>query len=214
MLLDDTSQNSIIERALGLGTLATDRGYEVQRSNNYTIVFPPSSLTPFGYDGILEAACEEFQAPTITVDPITMNRGNAQYKVAGKPTVEIGDLALKDFMEKDTERALLAWFEAVYDSRTQKVGYAVNYKLNLDLHVYSMDGSFLRTWELKGVWPSSFTGGSFTSEGGDKRQITCSLQIDNAWRKAGENSSSLNTPDVGGSLGPKVDAIRGNYLNI
>ena len=55
---------------------------------------------------IIELACDTAGLPTVTNDPIELDYGNSNVKVAGKATVDDVTVAVKDFIEPDVEKIL------------------------------------------------------------------------------------------------------------
>ena len=71
--------------------MSYDTKYEVQRTNNFRFVI---SLEDLGeYESIsagelIELACDTTGLPTVSNDPIELDYGNSNVKVAGKATVD------------------------------------------------------------------------------------------------------------------------------
>ena len=62
------------------------------------------------------------------------------------------------------------------------MGKAANYKKTIQMREYSADGEIQRTWELKGCWISTFSGGDLDYSSGDVKVITLTIQYDKAVR--------------------------------
>lgn len=83
--------------------------YEVQRTNNFRFIVSLNEFTNnSGVDSgdIIELACDTAGLPTVTNDPIELDYGNSNVKVAGKATVDDVTVAVKDFIEPDVEKIL------------------------------------------------------------------------------------------------------------
>ena len=150
--------------------------YEVQRTNNYRIIFD-HDIDPNQY---IELACTSTGLPTVSNDPIELSYGNSKVKVAGQANVDDISVTVKDFIEADIEKALWAWRQKVYNTKTGKVGWAVNYKKDVTIVQYGPNGEVKRKWVAKGVWPTSLDLGELSNDGADVKQITMNLSVDNA----------------------------------
>lgn len=162
---------------LGADFLASNRDYEVQRTNNFQV--------QFNIDGAetLMFAVESFPLPTIANEPLELPHGNTRVKVAGQASFEGGDLVVKDFIVADTEKVIEQWRRKVYDPETDQIGWAADYKVTGYVYEFSPDGSVSRTWKLLGCWPSSVSYGELSNDGSDKKQITITITYDKAIRQ-------------------------------
>ena len=86
--------------------------YEVQRTNNFRFVIDLSEITnATGSNSgeIIELACSATGLPSTSNDPIEVDYGNSQVKVAGKATSDHIEVTVNDFIEPDVEAILYAW---------------------------------------------------------------------------------------------------------
>jgi len=220
--LDTTSsEDRGASRAMGYGSLADDRQYEVQRGNHFTVIFgPASSKDAKASDDVwiktIEMAVEGLSLPNITVDAMSLSRGNQTYKVAGKVQIEFGELTLRDFITADTEAMLMNWFSKVYNPQTAQIGFAADYKRQARLIEYSPDGSVARNWKLEGCWPSTMTSGALSSDNSEKKQVTCQVQVDNAYPidLSGNLRISSSTSPVNPLVNNLIRIPSGGALNV
>lgn len=165
--------------------MSTATAYEVQRTNNFKFVLNLSTLGITVGNGVpddlIELACDTAGLPTISNDPIELDYGNSNVKVAGKATVDDVSVAVKDFIEPDVEGVLWEWRKKVYNPETGKIGWAKNYKRDAAIVQYGPNGEVKRKWKLEGVWPTSLDLGDLDYSSGDKKQITMNLSVDNAY---------------------------------
>lgn len=175
---------------LNAGFMSVASTYEVQRTNNFRIVFD-STIDP---SGMIELACDSTGLPTISNDPIELAHGNSKVKVAGQANVDDISVTVKDFIEPDIEQILWKWRLKVYNPENGKVGWAKNYKKDAVIVQYGPNGEVLRKWQLKGVWPTSLDLGEMSYDGGDKKSITMNLSVDNAYiLRDGKNTKIYGT---------------------
>lgn len=169
--------------------------YEVQRTNNFRFIIDLSEFNNgtgnnVSSGEIIELACDTAGLPTVTNDPIELDYGNSNVKVAGKATVDDVTVAVKDFIEPDVEGILWQWRLKVYNPQTGKVGWAKNYKKQAKVVQYGPNGEVQRSWVLDGVWPTSLDLGDLDYSSGDKKQVSMNLSVDNAYI---ERASAPNT---------------------
>ena len=164
--------------------MSMDSQYEVQRTNNFRFIIDLSAFSNNvgGNSGeIIELACDSVGLPTVSNDPIELDYGNSNVKVAGKATTDDISVAVKDFIEPDVENILWQWRLQVYNPKTGKVGWASNYKRTAQIVQYGPNGEVLRKWQCDGVWPTSLDLGDMDYSSGDKKQITMNLSVDTAY---------------------------------
>lgn len=169
---------------LNAAFMSTEPMYEVQRTNNFRFVVDLSQFannTTYASSQIIELACDTVGLPTVSNDPVELDYGNSQIKVAGKATVDDISVAVKDFIEPDVEKILWNWRLQVYNPQTGKVGWAKNYKKTCTIVQYGPNGEVVRKWQLDGCWPTSLDLGDMDYSSGDKKQITMNLSVDNAY---------------------------------
>lgn len=168
--------------------------YEPQRGNTFLIEvnFPDGFFqndtilqkqSPYAYNKpkeVLRVAVNSSFVPHFAVDAISIKRGNASIKFAGTPTYRDGDIKLTDFIGAGSKDLAMAWQRKVYNSTTEKVGLASDYKVEAKLLEYTPDYQVVRTWTLYGCWISGLSEEDYSHESTDKREITCSMQYDKA----------------------------------
>lgn len=161
--------------------------FEPQRTNNFEVqITGLDSLTSVDKGTSLASNASElitlsvatYSAPSINISPITVSYGNNKIKFAGLPEFPDSQIVLNDYIGADIEKILTAWQKLAYNPKNQKVGNASVYKKTGYLREFSPDGSICRQWAIFGMWISNLSLGEFNQEGGNVRQITCTLQYD------------------------------------
>ena len=170
----------------------TPTHYEIQRSNTFMfyVAFPTDY---FANDEILSAqntyardnAAEVFRisvdssfVPHFTSTAIELKRGNNTMKFAGTPTFSNGQVKFTDFIGAGTKDLLMAWQRKVYNSKTEKVGLASDYKLLGYLTEYTPDYQVVRTWKLIGCWISNLNEAGYSHDNSEKNTIDCTIEYD------------------------------------
>lgn len=154
--------------------LSNNRNFEVQRTNNFEVVFE-------GLSEDITLSVASFSLANITNDPIEIPYGNSKVKVAGQASFDDASLVVNDYIVADIEKQLWAWRKKVFDPETMKVGWAEDYKRNGRLYQYGPDGTVQRVWRLIGCWPTGLESPEFNYDGSDKKQITMPMAIDQAY---------------------------------
>lgn len=162
--------------ALSLGAMhmSNNRNYEVQRTNNFELILD-------GLSDVVSLSVQSCPIPTTTNEVIELAYGNAKVKVAGQATFEDMEITCLDFITADVEARLHEWRQEVYNPETDAVGWAEDYKRNGFLYQYAPDGTHVRSYQVIGVWPTSFAPGEFNQDGSDKKMMTLTLSIDKCY---------------------------------
>lgn len=184
--------------------MSVDTKYEVQRTNNFRLILDVSTFEG-GYTGIIELACDSTGLPTMSNDPINLDYGNSDVKVAGKATLDDITVAVKDFIEPDVEGILWKWRLAVYNPNTGKVGWTKNYKKDGKIVQYGPNGEVLREWHLSGCWPTSLDLGDLDYSSGDKKQVSMTLSVDNAYIESIQTSTAQGRGNATHGIGTDAD---------
>ena len=153
--------------------LSNNKTYEIQGSNHFEVIIP-------GMGDEFTLCISTCNLPEVTIAAVELNYGNSKVKVAG--TVELGDgsLTVKDAIVADIEKKISDWQNLVYNKETGKMGWAYQYKKDLQVNQYGPDGTYVRTWVLQGAWPTSVSYGEMDYSSGEKKQITMTIAYDNA----------------------------------
>jgi len=162
--------------------------FEPQRTNNGVLVI--EGLTSDMRGGNLNANSGAAEVFTLSIDTFPLPKQqngiievdylNEKRKVAGKVTVDDVDIVLKDFIDKSTALVLWAWRCQVYNPWTGQIGLAHHYKKKATAYIFGPEGSYIRKWELKGLWPFNMDPGEIDMAGEDILKITLSCALDKA----------------------------------
>lgn len=153
--------------------LSNNKTYEIQGSNHFEVIIP-------GMGDEFTLCVSTCNLPEVTIAAVELNYGNSKVKVAG--TVELGEgsITVKDAIVADIEKKISDWQNLVYNKETGKMGWAYQYKKDLQVNQYGPDGTYVRTWVLQGAWPTSVSYGEMDYSNGEKKNITMTIAYDNA----------------------------------
>lgn len=177
----------------GVAHMFNQDGYEIQRTNNYEVQITGLNSTNANplldmngnkvnqgsrAEEILTLSTASFEAPSVTIDPITISYGNGKVKYAAVGNFGDCSITLNDYIGLNTEKILSAWFNLAFNPVEEIVGYATDYKKTAFLIEYDSKYQQSRSWKLFGCWLSTFQLGSYSAEGGNVRQFTGTLVYD------------------------------------
>ena len=163
-------------RKFNANHLGSTKNYQIQQTNWYEIVLGDLSTD-------LTFLVQSCSLPELGNPAIEIGYGNSTAKVAGKRELGSGSFTFMDAIVADTEKILTSWQKSIYDPETGKMGWAVDYKKQCTVTQYGPDGTYERTWVFEGCWPSQITYGEMSGESADKKNISVTMEYDNAYRK-------------------------------
>ena len=170
--------------------------YEIQRTNNFEFQVAASQFDnivtvggknfgalPDGSSGpsdIIRIAVQSTAIPHFTQGVLEVKRGNNTIKYAGVPSFDSHKLSFYDYIGTRAKEVLMAWQGLSYNTRTQKVGLASDYKKDCYIKEYTPDWQEVRSWVLHGCWVSELSEDDFDSERNDVHKISCTITYDYA----------------------------------
>lgn len=164
-------------------------GYEPQRMNNGLLYVTLPGLA----DQVLQLAIQSFELPKENNNVVPVAHLNEKRKFAG--TVDYGDISctFNDYIDLDTAGFILAWRKRVYNPANGKIGWKRQYAGTGHIDLYGPNGQYTRSYNLIGVWPSSFDPGQVDQGGDDVMKISLTLTIDKAVPAPAEISTEYST---------------------
>lgn len=186
---------------LGAMFMSNNGAYEPQRSYSFVVNF--SGSLGRNVAKTLTLAVQSFPLPTESSGVITVDYGNTKVKFAGQVSWNAGSLTLRDFISEDTEAAIMAWRQMVYNPQDDSVGWAKDYKQTATIYEVAPDGSYSRQWTLVGCWPSDVDYGNLDYTSDTLKLITVTIQYDKAYRDGPSNHAGL-TPVTSSSSAYKA----------
>jgi hypothetical protein len=145
---------------------------EPVRTNCFEILIP--SL------GDITLYCNKFTLPSLTITALEIRHFNGIAKIAGDFTIGNPSIEVRDVITPQTNVQMLMWRNQVVDVMNGIIGFATDYKKRGLAFRYDSKGNRVRTYELFGLWPLSYTESEMDYTG-DKsgNLITCELAVDN-----------------------------------
>lgn len=160
---------------LGAAHLAS-AGWELQRTNNFEI-----SIAGVGeQERLLTLSVVSGSLPSESNNPIQVQYGNTNIKIAGTYEIQAGTLVVRDIIQKDVEQLIEEWRSTVFNKETDAVGFAADYKKQARVTQFAPDGTYERVWKIEGVWPSSVQYGEVSQDNNSVKTISITLEYDKA----------------------------------
>lgn len=158
------------------GILDGPTGFEPQRMNNGQIFVTIPGMN----DQVLQLAIQTFDLPKESQNPIQVAHLNEKRKFAGG--VEYGDIncSFNDYIDINVAGFIQDWRRMVYNPVTGKIGWKRNYAGAGHISLYGPNGQYERTYDLIGVWPSSYDPGQVDQSNEEIMRVSLVLTIDKA----------------------------------
>lgn len=150
----------------------------------------------YNVEDILRVSLDTAFIPEIGINTLQVKRGNSEKVFAGSPNFNhSGTLNFVDYIGARTYDVALAWFQLVYNMKTDKVGLAQDYKRTAHIFQYTPTWQLVRAWKLYGVFPTSVKpAGNITYDGqSDKMKVEMVLSYDNFEIDYETMNSKINT---------------------
>lgn len=141
------------------------------RKNTWEIEIP-------GVNGSIPLFAQTFTCPFGEIEKLEVRHFNGVAYIAGKPSVSEATLGVRDVVDPDMYSSMKQWFDRVYNSESDVIGYASDYKERGFAHRYDSKGSLKRTYELIGLWPTKVNPGEFNYDSHEGVIIEVSLSCD------------------------------------
>lgn len=160
--------------------LASKSGaFSPQHVNNWTI-----EIEGVTDDGVLSLCLARGFLPTFAVDEVTIPFGNENVYVAGRARFDAGSIEVRDYVDRDTQGLLTAWYESVYSGvlafDNGRVGVPRDYKKDADILFTEPNGESERSWKLMGVWPLQMSFGNLDMASSEQVIVSIALRYDKA----------------------------------
>lgn len=127
-------------------------GFEPQRQHNWTLELHG---LPGNESDLVSLSLHQGFLPVCTNEDVEIPFGNERVWVAGRANWEMGQVIVKDFVDRPVAAALYRWRKLVYNPTNGSIGFAVRYKRRASIVLFGPDGTGQREWELTGCWPTA-----------------------------------------------------------
>ena len=185
----------------GSNIASVNKNFDIQRT--YHFVLELTGIRDFAGGSIDEFsfAVQSVKIPDLTNNAIELAHGATTVKYSGQQEFSDVDITVVDYVGFDMELWLSTWYDKVCMmspaagnttnpdnadySTVGKGNYNADYKRNAKLIQLAPDGSVIdkRSWNLMGIFPTSYQPGSFDYTSNDKKQITMTFSVDYAYRQ-------------------------------
>ena len=168
----------------------TMRNWQPQQRNLWELTV--GGLDSFLDGGILALSFNSVALPSEQTEKLTVPYLNSEMYFAGKTVIGEFGAEFRDYCDQNTIGALIAWRRTVWNPKTHRAGLAADYKKDAVLKLFSPDltdgPTYVRSWDIKGLWPSSHDPGQASMDDTSQMMIAVTLVADKALEDEGFSS--------------------------
>ncbi len=128
----------------------------------------------------LALSLKNYNGPEMSVDKISIRTGNGQMQYAGAPQISDSSISFTDYIGRNTEAILLAWYTMAHNPKNDKIGFKEYYSQDGILYKWAPNGTRQISWRLLGCWINTFSLGQFSRTNPDQREISTNIVYDKA----------------------------------
>lgn len=145
----------------------------------------------------LALSLRDYNGPEMSVDKISIRTGNGIMQYAGAPNISDSSISFTDYIGKQTEAILLAWYSMAHNVQNDKIGFKEYYAQDGLLYKWAPNGTRQISWRLLGCWINSFSLGQFSRTNPDQRQISTNIVYDKCipWEKPDYSAWNVTSSD-------------------
>ena len=146
----------------------------------------------------LALSLKDYAGPEMSVDKISVRTGNGIMQYAGAPNISDSSISFTDYIGKQTEAILLAWYSMAHNVQNDKIGFKEYYAQDGLLYKWAPNGTRQISWRLLGCWINSFSLGQFSRTNPDQRQISTNIVYDKCipWEKPNYSDWNVTNTDT------------------
>ena len=113
----------------------------------FTVVFPDSN--------VLQFAVESSRTPVDTSEDVRLPWMTSEFKLTGKVSFEDWEVTVRGDINGVVYNALKDWRERVYNKTSGRIGYASEYKRDIQVQLLDLDENPVLSFTLIGAWPKA-----------------------------------------------------------
>lgn len=163
--------------------------WQPQQSNLWNVTIEGVDEFTGGPD-TLSLSIAKISLPKETTSEIEVPYQNTFVWFAGATKIDSFSISFRDYVEKNTAKAIVAWRKSIYDNITGVGGLAAQYKKAGRITLWSPDfTSYTRVWKIRGCWPVSASYGDLDFSSSDQVMIDVTLRVDKAIASDGLQST-------------------------
>lgn len=126
----------------------------------------------------LALSLRDYAGPQMTIDKLSIKTGNGTVNYAGTPTIADSAISFTDYIGKNTEQILLAWYSMAHNINTDKIGFKEYYSNDGLLYKWAPNGTRVLSWWLLGCWINEYNQGQYSRQNSDLRQFSTNIIYD------------------------------------
>lgn len=167
----------------------------------------------------LALSIRDYTGPQMSIEPIRIKTGNGTVSYAGVPSVADSSITFTDYIGKNTEAILLAWYSMAHNILNDKIGFKEYYSNDGILYKWAPNGTRQISWWLLGCWINDYNMGQFSRQNPDLRQFSTTIIYDKPIPYAQPNYTGweVGTTDAANQTGKTAgnaydDVAQSNYI--
>ena len=126
----------------------------------------------------LALSLRDFTGPHVSVEAIPIRYGNGVMNYAGVVNYDTSPITFNDYIGRDTEAILLAWFSECHNIKNQKTGFKAAYAHDAYLYKYAPNGTRILQWKMRNCWINEYGQGQFSKVNPELRQFSTTIYHD------------------------------------
>lgn len=126
----------------------------------------------------LALSIRDYTGPQMSIEPIRVKTGNGTVSYAGVPSVADSSITFTDYIGKNTEAILLAWYSMAHNILNDKIGFKEYYSNDGILYKWAPNGTRQISWWLLGCWINDYNMGQFSRQNPDLRMFSTTIIYD------------------------------------
>ena len=126
----------------------------------------------------LALSLRDYAGPQMSIEKVQIRTGNGTVNYAGTPNVGESAISFTDYIGKNTEAILLAWYSMAHNILNDKIGFKEYYSNDGILYKWAPNGTRTISWWLLGCWINEYNQGQFSRSNPEFRSFSTNIIYD------------------------------------
>jgi hypothetical protein len=118
--------------------------------------------------------------PTVEINEVEIPYMNTSTYIAGRSVWSTIDIEFIDVIGPSTSQKVMDWIRECIEHSTGRMGYAVNYKKQIELKMLDPTGQPIEHWTLEGAFPTNANFGDLDMSSDDLATVSMTIRFDRA----------------------------------
>lgn len=130
--------------------------------------------------GIDQWMVQTSSRPSLTIGETEIPYMNTSTWIAGRAVWETIEIQFIDVIGPSSSQSVVDWIRECIEFSTGRMGYAINYKKNIQLKMLDPAGQVVEQWTLEGAFPTNANFGDLDMSSDDLATINVTVRFDRA----------------------------------